>query len=84
MKLNMTCVALSIYAAAYLLLFLMWAGLLVWGNPSVGQEQYLAYIHDALLMLTSHILTILNPSAIPAQPSPTQSLPNPPPMTSVQ
>jgi len=57
---NLTCIALAIYSAAYLLLFLTWGALLTWGRAGPEQAQYIAYIRDALLMLTAHILTILN------------------------
>ena len=59
---KLTLLALGLYAGAYLLLFATWGALLALGKASPEQAQYIAYIHDGLLMLTAHILTILNAS----------------------
>lgn len=85
-KMKLTFIALALYAAAYGLLTLIWGGLIVWDKPSPEQAQYITYIHDALLMLTAHILTILNTPPPPGgengvniNPAPTYAKPPPPP-----
>ena len=68
-------IALEIYSLAYVALSVTWCILAQLDKPSAGVAQYIAYCHDALLMLTAHILTILNPpsSQLTAGPTPKQS-----------
>lgn len=68
-------IALALYSLAYVALSLTWCILAQLDKPGAGVAQYIAYCHDALLMLTAHILTILNPpsSQLTAGPTPKQS-----------
>ena len=67
-------IALTLYSLAYVALSVTWCILAQLDKPGAGVAQYIAYCHDALLMLTAHILTILNPPAsqLPAVPAPNQ------------
>jgi hypothetical protein len=74
---KLTYTALVIYSVGYVALSATWCFLAQMEKPSEGVLQYIAYIHDALLMLTAHILTILNPSqSQSAQPQQAPSMPS--------
>jgi|GEM_PF-2400998 len=67
-NLKLTFIALGLYSTAYLVLFLTWALILFNAKSVSDPAQFIAYIHDALIALTAHVLTILNASP-PAPPT---------------
>jgi len=67
-NLKLTFIAIGLYSTAYLVLFLTWALILFNAKSVSDPAQFIAYIHEALIALTAHVLTILNASP-PAPPT---------------
>lgn len=59
---KLTYIQIGLYVSVFLILFGTWGALLQWGRGGADQAAYIGYIHDTLLALVAHILTIVNPA----------------------